>query len=189
MNRSDSRITIRRIDIMPSIKQNTAQQRALVNISSQLDAVKSMNDILSGEAKDTFIGFPSGSGRSRGIIKIPVEADSKEYQKLLRVVRDIRSRTVKEIQAQASKFNIEMDQSDMDILNGIASTESAVEAEEVEPEEAQQPEAEAPYEEEEHEEPSYQTPQPAYGGMNASPQQPMNYGGFHASEGVPEGFM
>ena len=58
MNRSDSRITIRRIDIMPSIKQNTAQQRALVNISSQLDAVKSMNDILSGEAKDTFIGFP-----------------------------------------------------------------------------------------------------------------------------------
>ena len=90
MNRSDSRITIRRIDIMPSIKQNTAQQRALVNISSQLDAVKSMNDILSGEAKDTFIGFPSGSGRSRGIIKIPVEADSKEYQKLLRVVRDIR---------------------------------------------------------------------------------------------------
>ena len=157
---------------MPSIKQNTAQQRALVNISSQLDAVKSMNDILSGEAKDTFIGFP----RSRGIIKIPVEADSKEYQKLLRVVRDIRSRTVKEIQAQASKFNIEMDQSDMDILNGIASTESAVEAEEVEPEEAQQPEAEAPYEEEEHEEPSYQTPQPAYGG-------------FHASEGVPEGFM
>ena len=51
---------------MPSIKQNTAQQRALVNISSQLDAVKSMNDILSGEAKDTFIGFPSGSGRSRG---------------------------------------------------------------------------------------------------------------------------
>lgn len=176
MNRSDSRITIRRIDIMPSIKQNTAQQRALVNISSQLDAVKSMNDILSGEAKDTFIGFPSGSGRSRGIIKIPVEADSKEYQKLLRVVRDIRSRTVKEIHAQASKFNIEMDQSDMDILNGIASTESAVEAEEVEPEEAQQPEAEAPYEEEEHEEPSYQTPQPAYGG-------------FHASEGVPEGFM
>ena len=148
---------------MPSIKQNTAQQRALVNISSQLDAVKSMNDILSGEAKDTFI-------------EIPVEADSKEYQKLLRVVRDIRSRTVKEIQAQASKFNIEMDQSDMDILNGIASTESAVEAEEVEPEEAQQPEAEAPYEEEEHEEPSYQTPQPAYGG-------------FHASEGVPEGFM
>ena len=94
----------------------------------------------------------------------------------MRVVRDIRSRTVKEIQAQASKFNIEMDQSDMDILNGIASTESAVEAEEVEPEEAQQPEAEAPYEEEEHEEPSYQTPQPAYGG-------------FHASEGVPEGFM
>ena len=176
MNRSDSRITIRRIDIMPSIKQNTAQQRALVNISSQLDAVKSMNDILSGEAKDTFIGFPSGSGRSRGIIKIPVEDDSKEYQKLLRVVRDILSRTVKEIQAQASKFNIEMDQSDMDILNGIASTESAVEAEEVEPEEAQQPEAEAPYEEEEHEEPSYQTPQPAYGG-------------FHASEGVPEGFM
>ena len=61
-------------------------------------------------------------------VKIPVDADSKEYQKLLRVVRDIRSRTVKEIQAQASKFNIEMDQSDMDILNGIASTESAVEA-------------------------------------------------------------
>ena len=162
---------------MPSIKQNTAQQRALVHISSQLDAVKSMNDILSGEAEDTFIGFPSGSGRSKGIIKIPVEADSKEYQKLLRVVRDIRSRTVKEIQAQATKFN------------GIAASESAAEAEETEPEETQQPEAEAPYEEEEHEEPSYQTPQPAYGGMNASPQQPMNYGGFPASEGVPEEFM
>ena len=174
---------------MPSIKQNTAQQRALVNISSQLDAVKSMNDILSGEAEDTFIGFPSGSGRSKGIIKIPVEADSKEYQKLLRVVRDIRSRTVKEIQAQATKFNIVMDQSDMDILNGIAASESAAEAEETEPEETQQPEAKAPYEEEEHEEPSYQTPQPAYGGMNASPQQPMNYGGFPASEGVPEEFM
>lgn len=64
MNRSDSRITIRRIDIMPSIKQNTAQQRALVNISSQLDAVKSMNDILSGEAKDTFIGFPAAAAEA-----------------------------------------------------------------------------------------------------------------------------
>ena len=65
---------------MPSIKQNTAQQRALVHISSQLDAVKSMNDILSGEAEDTFIGFPSGSGRSKGIIKIPVELTARSIR-------------------------------------------------------------------------------------------------------------
>ena len=83
---------------MPSIKQDTAQQKALNNIARQLDFVEAMNNVINGAAKDTFVGF----GKGKGIIKIPIEAGSKEYPKLIRVVRDVRTRTVKEIQTQAA---------------------------------------------------------------------------------------
>lgn len=155
---------------MPSIKQDTAQQKALNNIARQLDFVEAMNNVINGAAKDTFVGF----GKGKGIIKIPIEAGSKEYPKLIRVVRDVRTRTVKEIQTQAAKFNIEMDKADMDIINGCDS--------------ADEPEAVTPYAQEG---PEGEGEMPAYASETPTHQsQQMDFGaGYPADVGVPEEFM
>lgn len=102
---------------MPSIKQNPAQQKALNNISKQLTEVETLNSVLSG-SHNIFIGIQTGEGRGKGSTgKIALDND-KDLQRVLRVVRDVRSRIVKDIRAQASKYEIELEEDENAILDG-----------------------------------------------------------------------
>lgn len=155
---------------MPSIKQNTAQQKALANISKQLGEVAAMNSVIAGYADmDAFIGFPTASGRGKAnVIKVPVEKGSKDMQKLIRIVTDIRSRIVKDILSQAAKHSIEMEPEDMEILNGCDTEE---------PETAEGPAAE-----------DTETKTEPMATIAPQPQQ-MGFDGFPDGEAVPEEFM
>ena len=99
---------------MPKIIKNDAQLRACEYIAGQLDQIKTMNQaILSQDTASFTVSF--GRKKSFGL-------DAIYNEKLAAILKQQRTKKIKEILAKAAKFHIELEDDDRALISDSAIT-------------------------------------------------------------------